>query len=230
MPVMKVGMVSDGWVKDADTVDGFHARKTPTADAIPVADSTGKLDPGWLPAVGNLNKVEFTSSGTWAVPSGVTKILVIACAGGGGGGGGASLTVGGGEGGYAGSSTVDLLNVSSGETLTITIGTGGAGGGSGSNGGAGGNTLISGSVSGTLLSLTGGIGGRTNWTVYYDGAIAYGRGTDGQSSMFGRGGKGGSDNQSGESAPNYGAGGGGGGKGYSGGAGGAGFVRIIYFA
>jgi hypothetical protein len=218
------------WVNfDADTVDGFHASHTPQANTIPVAGSTGKLDAGWLPAVGNFNQVEFTSSGTWNVPSGVTKILVIACAGGGGGGGG-SATVGGGEGGYSGSSTVRLYSVSSDETLTITIGAGGSGGGRGNAGGNGGNTSISGSVSGTLLSLSGGIGGRANWSIYYDGSTCYGRGTGGQSSMFGRGGKGGSDNQNGENAPNYGAGGGGGGSNYSGGAGSAGIVRIIYFA
>jgi len=33
----------------ADTVDGFHASQTPTANTIPVALPTGKLDIGWLP-------------------------------------------------------------------------------------------------------------------------------------------------------------------------------------
>ena len=35
---------------DADTVDTYHASQTPTADTIPVADSTGKIDSGWLPS------------------------------------------------------------------------------------------------------------------------------------------------------------------------------------
>jgi hypothetical protein len=83
---MKVGMVSDGWVRDADTVDGVHASQTPQANTIPVAGSTGKLDAGWVPSA-NLNMVEFTKSGVWVVPSGVTKIMVFAIAGGGGGGG-----------------------------------------------------------------------------------------------------------------------------------------------
>lgn len=34
---------------DCDTVDGFHAQKTPAADRIPVADANGKLNSGWLP-------------------------------------------------------------------------------------------------------------------------------------------------------------------------------------
>ena len=33
---------------NADTVDGFHASQIPTADTIPVADSSGKIDPRWL--------------------------------------------------------------------------------------------------------------------------------------------------------------------------------------
>jgi hypothetical protein len=36
---------------NADTVDGFHASQTPSPNTIPVADSTGKIDTGWL----NLN-------------------------------------------------------------------------------------------------------------------------------------------------------------------------------
>ena len=34
---------------NSDMVDGFHASQTPGANLIPVADSSGKLNPGWLP-------------------------------------------------------------------------------------------------------------------------------------------------------------------------------------
>jgi len=44
MPVMKVGMVSDGWVKDADMLDGFHASQTPAPNVIVPLDASGILD------------------------------------------------------------------------------------------------------------------------------------------------------------------------------------------
>jgi hypothetical protein len=37
------------WVNfDVDTVDGFHASQTPQGNTIPVANSSGKIDSGWL--------------------------------------------------------------------------------------------------------------------------------------------------------------------------------------
>lgn len=41
--------VGSGTVNNADTVDTYHASPTPTASTIPVADSSGKLNSGWLP-------------------------------------------------------------------------------------------------------------------------------------------------------------------------------------
>jgi hypothetical protein len=41
---MKVGMVSDGWVKDADRVDGFHASQTPSPNVIVPLNADGVLD------------------------------------------------------------------------------------------------------------------------------------------------------------------------------------------
>lgn len=61
----------------------------------------------------------FTSSATWTIPSGVTKIRVIAI---GGGGGGCAGSLGGGGGGYA----ETVLSVSGYSTLPVTVGTGGA--------------------------------------------------------------------------------------------------------
>ena len=217
-----------GTVKNADKVDGYHASQTPQANTIPVAGSNGKLDADWLPSAGNLNKVEFLTSGSWVVPASVSKILVVACAGGGGGGAGSTY---GGEGGFPGNSTVSVLTVSPGETLSITVGAGGAGGSVyEADGGNGGDTIISGSVSGTILQATGGIGGRSRFS-----CCNYGM--NGQSSFFGRGGRGSiTGSASGEDAPRPGAGGGGG---YGdpnyiiwtkGGSGGSGYVRIIYLS
>ncbi len=49
--------ISNGIVNvklNADMVDGFHANQTPTANTIPVSDSSGKLDANWIPNT-NLN-------------------------------------------------------------------------------------------------------------------------------------------------------------------------------
>jgi len=147
-----------GIVKNADTVDGFHASQTPAPNAIPVAKDDGKIDANWIALTkGDFYKVTFTTSGTWVVPDGVQMIWVTGTAAGGGGGGGYG---GGGGGGGSGSACEYApIRVVPGETLTVTIGTGGAGGGPGGAGGAGGNTIISGNVSGTLLTLFGGYGG-----------------------------------------------------------------------
>jgi type II secretory pathway pseudopilin PulG len=131
---------------------------------------------------GTAHYVVFDRPGTytWQVPSGVNEIIVTG-AGAGGGGGGGSIWGGGGGGG---SGSVCLrypipIKVVPGEILTITIGAGGAGGagvgwdGSGGNGGNGGDTTISGSISGTLLILYGGRGGGGG------GASRFGTGGDG---------------------------------------------------
>ena len=166
-------------VEDADKVDGYHASQTPTANTIPVANSSGKLDAGWLPEGNlNVNAVEFTSSGTWDVPSGVTKIIVFAIAGGGGGG-------------HRGDFSSDT-------------------------GGNGGTTSIVGSVSGVLLSLSGGTGGSPDspGTGGACGTRFYGQiGGCGGNSIFGAGGT------AGQNGVGYGSGGGGSGSGCGGGAG-----------
>ncbi len=43
------GDPATGVVLNADKVDGFHASLTPAPNVIPVANSSGKLDLGWLP-------------------------------------------------------------------------------------------------------------------------------------------------------------------------------------
>ena len=116
----------------------------------------------------------YTSSSTLVVPAGITTIYVSGYGGSGGGGGGGAKTAsfsggaGGGGGGGAGESMfiTTALTVVGGETLTITIGSAGSAGTGGTsagvsatNGGAGGNTTISGSVSGLIFTANGGSGG-----------------------------------------------------------------------
>jgi len=224
---------------DADKVDGFHASQTPSADTIPVADASGKLNVGWLPALElGLRGAVFTSSTTWVVPDGVTRLFIYAIGGGGGGGGGS----GGGSGGGGGSGYWDykFVNVDSKETLTITVGAGGSGGGSGgsgSSGGSGGGSSVVGSSSETLITVSGGDGGERGVS---SESVAYGGigGVSGHPSVGGiggnggLGGRGGKKGSSGMSASMYGGGGGGasspGGSSYYGGNGKSGLVIIMY--
>ncbi|WP_174635172.1 glycine-rich domain-containing protein [Yersinia thracica] len=101
----------------------------------------------------------FTSNGSFTVPANVTQIWVSGC--GAGGGGGASLATNsssfltGGSGGGAGESIMrNPFNVTPGQVIPITIGTGGNGGSAATNNAtAGGNTQV---TAGTLINLRGG--------------------------------------------------------------------------
>lgn len=84
---------------------------------------------------------EFTTSGTFVVPSRVTTMLVELY--GGGGGGGAECGGAAGGGGGAGAFSRSVIEVSPGSTLSVDVGAGGAGGsGSSDNGTAGASTSI----------------------------------------------------------------------------------------
>lgn len=104
--------------------------------------STATTTIGAFPAweIGKQKQV-FTSSGTWTVPMGITRVKIEAIGGGGGSGSGTNDTAGGGGGG-AGSYCVKWADVSATTTIGITIGTGGAGGPPGA-GVAGGTTVVS---------------------------------------------------------------------------------------
>ena len=136
-----------------------------------LANGTASTDAaafGQIP-VNFVNYTSFTSSTTWTVPTGVTKIRARVRAAGGGGGGGGSPANGstaqvGGGGGGSGEVREEYLSVTPGNTLTVTVGTGGNGGNASAAGGAGGNgqggntsqLLLSGT---TLLRAFGGAGG-----------------------------------------------------------------------
>jgi hypothetical protein len=96
----------------------------------------------------------FTSSGSFTVPAGVTKLRVRVVGGGGSGGGStASLAgAGGGSGAYA----EGVVTVTPGQVITVTVGAGGAGN-SGASGSIGGTSSF-----GAFASATGGSGGATN--------------------------------------------------------------------
>ena len=73
----------------------------------------------------------FTASGSWTVPSGVTQITVDA-RGAGGGGGGQDNDYNA-DNGASGDRVVSPVNVTAGEQLTVTVGSGGVGGGTSGN-------------------------------------------------------------------------------------------------
>ena len=109
-----------------------------------------------------------TSNTSVVVPTGANAIHVRAAVGGGAGGvmgaqydkaGGESGGTGGGSGGYV---SDQVYSVTEGETLTLTVGVAGSKGtGDGYNvyAGDGGDTVLSGSTTGTIFTLTGGEGG-----------------------------------------------------------------------
>ncbi len=127
----------------------------------------------------------FTSSGTFTVPPGVSKIDIFCVGGGGGGGGGMASNEsvvwgagGGGGGGYTATKTD--VSVTAGSKYNIIIGAGGAGDTrtapytSPSKGGDGGASSV-----GSLISANGGKGGYTGRI--YNGSAHGGSGGDGGS-------------------------------------------------
>ena len=117
----------------------------------------------------------FTSSTTWTVPAGITKVAVVVVGGGGGGGtsflGINNSTLPGGCGGYGGQIASDLYyTVTPAASITVTIGGGGSGGASKSSTGSdGGNAGSDGSASvfGNIIAA-GGTGGLSSSGTYSD--------------------------------------------------------------
>ena len=179
---------------------------------------------------------EFTSSGTFNVPAGVTAVYVSGIGGGGGAGGKNTSSVSTGGGGSGQYCIRKKLSVTPGQVIAVTIGAGGSGGTtSGTSGSSGGATTF-----GALLTLSGGSGspGRTDTntspgiggypngqTGGYNGTATHGG--NGGCSPFGNGGVGVS-GDGGSAAANTGGGGGGAGTTPSraGGAGGSGYLLV----
>jgi len=108
----------------------------------------------------------FTSSGTWTRPTDILTIVVTVVGGGGGGAGG---TEGGGDGvsgggGGGGGYAIEMIDVTSLSSETVTIGASGAGGSSNSAGSDGGTSSF-----GSYCSATGGGGGLTGSNTAYNG-------------------------------------------------------------
>jgi len=173
------------------------------------------------------NMQVFTSSGTFTVPAGVTKVKVTVV---GGGGGGSAMNYG--AAGAGGTAIRIISGLTPGGTVAVTVGGGGAGGNlAGSAGGTGGTSSFgafcsatggAGTAYGTGINGTGGIGSGGNLN-FAGGPGAIGTGG---CSFFGGGGT----YFTNRDARAYGGGGGGGSdeSGVPGGNGSAGVVVVEY--
>lgn len=148
-----------------------------------------------LPASGFTNMTVFTSSGTWTVPSGVTKAKVTVVGGGGsfGSSGGSGCTITSGGAGGGGGAAIKVVTGLSG-SVTVTVGgaagtssfgayCSATGGGNGGNGGVytngspgGGGTGSNGSIN---ITGIGGIGITTAGVSIMAASYGYGNGNSG---------------------------------------------------
>ena len=132
--------------------------------ALPAIDGSALTGVG-----GGLQSVQyFTSSGTWTKPSGITKIRVFVTGGGGGGGSHNSDDAQGGGG--AGGTAIEMIDVTSVSSVSVTIGNGGTGSSGNSNsGGSNGGT----SSFGSYCSASGG-SRPLNWAIGGNGGVGSG--------------------------------------------------------
>ncbi len=177
---MSIGMTSDliggGYIDtgsvsaiDIDSVQNVTIPKLRVTTSLNVT-GTATFSGGITGGVGNMQV--FTSTGTFTVPAGVTKVKVTLIGGGGGGGGGNNcINAGGGGGGGAAIEIISGLTPAG--TVTVTVGAGGTGGGVDAPGGTGGTSSF-----GAFCSATGGVGGAGATAGSTPGAGGIGSGGD----------------------------------------------------
>jgi hypothetical protein len=246
--VQATPVVDGGWVGlYVITVNYGQTAITPAnISSVPGAPFLSYKLPALRPGFSTMQV--FNSSGTFIVPNGVTMAKVEVT--GGGGSGGYHISMPSGGGGAGGHAKGIIYNLTPGQAIAVTVGSGGAqpgapgtgnsGGASsfggymqanGGSGGNGGSTAIfacaggaGGTASGGQMNVTGSVG--------TDSIVVASRGGDGGGPGSGRGASG---QNAGIPAPGYGGGGGGGGCapganpiGAPGGAGGPGIVIVEY--
>jgi len=116
--------------------------------------TAAKLAVGIIP---ELNTTTFNNSGTFTVPSDVTRVLVLACGGGGGGGGADAssgvISAGGGSGGQGSTPTLVSVAVTPLGVVSVTIGAVGSAG-------------VAGTISSPASATAGGSGGFSRFGVH----------------------------------------------------------------
>ncbi len=239
--------VDAGWVGLAVITVNYGQSSVTSANIATVP--TAPLLPFKLPALrpGFASLQSFTSSGTFVVPAGVTRVKVEVIGGGGAGGTHATQSAAGG--GAGGRATRIISGLVPGSVIPVTVGAGGAASATPANGGNGGassfSTYVSatgggGGVGGSAATVCAGaiggvgVGGDVNYAGSFgtDAIELTARGGDGGGPGAGRGSSG---LVAGIAAPGYGGGGGGGGasapsggSGAPGGNGCAGLVIVEY--
>lgn len=204
---------------------------------ITVSGATGAVTVN--ASAGGINSQVFTSSGTFTIPSGVTKVKITALGGGGGGAGvpgSCGFTVAY-NGGYGGTAIAYVTGLTPGDTISITVGAAGTAGASGNNAGGTGGT----SSAASYASASGGVGGGISGGINGAGGAGtigtfLGKGSPGgifsnvNGSLFGIGGAIRTSDGTGNAGTGYGAPGSGGatssGSSFAGGAGSAGMVLV----
>lgn len=109
--------------------------------------------------VGTLQTVTATGAGSFVVPANVTRLRFRIVGGGGAGGGNPATANTGGGGGGSGAYIEHIVNVTPGDTINYSVGTGGTGA-SNATGGAGASTTIT--INGVTYTAGGGSGGTTS--------------------------------------------------------------------
>ena len=122
-----------------------------TLDVNGTIDITGATQTGF-PSSG-FTRLHIPASGTYTVPTDVTKIVVIV-QGGGGGGSGADGTYYGSS-GSAGGYALKSLAVSATDTMTVTVGAAGSGGATSTSGTAGGASSFAQNTGATFTTVQG---------------------------------------------------------------------------
>lgn len=152
---LAAGALPSGWTPGQRSTE-----PTPNSQPEPILTQPTPLVLSPITQVpSGLTQVQFTSSGSWTAPAGITSIYILIVAG--GGGGGSSYDTGSSGGGGAGQAKEGSLNVIPGNVYDIIVGSGGQGGAGDTTtnerwGTAGGNSSFD------IINTLGGGGGQSS--------------------------------------------------------------------